>query len=406
MRYPIRRITPEDHEEFIKTMSVPFGMDPTPGLRARFRIALEQADLSAAYDGGQMVSTFGSYDLKLTVPGGGTVPTAGTTVVTVLPTHRRQGILRSHMFEHFREANDKGQPLAALWASESHIYGRFGYGPATEAARITIQKPHATLSPPVEIRGSMRLVDADEALSVFPKIYEAVVKTRPGMFERSSDWWKVRKLADPEEIRRGATSQRLVLHVRDGEPVGYAIYRIMADYRNQSMELQMLEILGQDPPAERALWQYLFGVDLVTTISHWNLPADDPLSWWIEQPRELHRIVTDSIWVRPVNVAEALSRRRYSSAGRLAFRFRDEYCPWNEGTFVVTASQDGSGQCEKIEAPHELELTPFTLGALYLGGHRIRDLAKAGLIGGSPEAIETADAMFATSSLPWCQEIF
>lgn len=406
MHYPIRNISADQKEAFLKTMSIPFGMDVSPGMTARFRIAMETAALKAAFDGEQMISTFGAYPLSLTVPGGNSVPTAGTTLVTVLPTHRRQGVLTAHMRQHFQEAYDEGQPLAALWASESHIYGRFGYGPAAESARITIPKAAAKLLEPVDIKGGMRLVEVEEALEIFPEIYRPLVKTRPGMFERSADWWKVRVLGDPEELRHGATSHRRVLHQRDGQPVGYAVYRIHPTFSHHDTELQLVELIGQDPLAERALWQYLFGVDLITTITHWNLPVDDPLSWWVEQPRKLQPKLSDSVWVRPVNVIEALTRRRYASAGELVFQFRDDYCPWNEGTYRLTASAEGLGHCEKTQAPAELSLTPFSLGSVYLGGHRVRQLARAGLITGSPEAIHTADALFGWSIKPWCQEVF
>jgi predicted acetyltransferase len=406
MQYPIHNITAEDQERFLKTLSIPFGMDPNPGMKARFRIAMEQAELRAGFDGEQMISTFGAYHLNLTVPGGNSVPTAGTTLVTVLPTHRRQGVLTAHMRQHFQEAYEQDQPLAALWASESHIYGRFGYGPAAETARITIQKAQAKLKEPVDLRGSMRLVETEEALAIFPDIYRPIAKTRPGMFERSSDWWKVRMLADPEEMRRGATSHRRVLHVREGQAVGYAIYRTNPSFSQKATELQLIELIGQDPLAERAVWQFLFGVDLIDTITHWNLPVDDPLVWWVEQPRELSRKLTDSIWVRPVNVVEALSRRRYGAAGELVFQFRDDFCPWNEGTFRLSATADGQGHCEKTQAAAELSLTPFTLGSIYLGGHSVRPLARAGLIPGSPEALHQTEALFGWTVKPWCQEVF
>jgi predicted acetyltransferase len=310
------------------------------------------------------------------------------------------------MRQHFQEAYGQGQPLAALWASESHIYGRFGYGPAAEGARITIPKPHATLLDPIDVRGSMRLLEFDEALNVFPDVYRHIVKTRPGMFERSPDWWKIRILADPEEMRRGATSHRRVLHVRDGEPAGYAIYRTHPTFSHQPAELQIVELFGLDVLAERALWQYVFGVDLIASITHWNLPVDDPLSWWVEQPRELQRKLADSLWVRPVNLIEALNQRRYPAAGDLVFQFRDEFCPWNEGTFRLVVSADGQGHAEKTNAPAELVLTPYTLGSIYLGGLPVRQLARAGLIPGSPEAIHKADGLFAWTLKPWCQEVF
>lgn len=406
MSFPIRKITADQQDEFLKTMSVPFGTDPSPAWIAQFQITLVQADLCSAFDGDRMVSTFGSYDLQLTVPGGALVPMAGTTVVTVLPTHRRQGILRAHMAEHFREARERGQILAGLWASESSIYGRFGYGPGAERFQITLPKPHARLKNPADIRGTMRLLELDEALALFPGVYDRAVQNRPGMFVRTPDWWKLRNLADPEEHRRGATSHRRVLYEKNGEPAGYAIYRTKTDYTTYTTELLLIELIGQNPEAEHALWQFLFGVDLVSTIKHWNLPVDDPILWWLEQPREMQRQPSDSIWIRLIDVAEALNRRHYAAPGRIVFRFRDELCPENEGIFTLESGADGFGRCERSAKPPELELTPFTLGAVYLGGHRVGELARAGLIGGSSDALRRADAMLSWDPKPWCQEIF
>ncbi len=406
MTYPIRKIEAGEHEQFLQTMSVPFLTDPNEGWRERFRATSQFAKLWSAFDGDRMVSTFGSYDLDLTVPGSVSVPTAGTTLVTVLPTHRRQGILRSHMVEHFQDAHRNGKVLAALWASESHIYGRFGYGPATEASTITLEKPYAQLKEPVEIRGSMRLVSKEEALAAFPEIYSRVAADRPGMFQRSPAWWNDRILIDPEDLRRGSSSHRRVLHLRDGQFVGYAIFRTLTDYAHETAKLNIVEVIGQDPEAERALWQFLFGVDLITTITHWNRPLDDPLFWWLEQPREMWPKRSDSVWVRPLNVIEALQRRKYSQTGELTIRYRDEYCPWNDGVFLLKTEGDGSAFCETTTADPMLELTPFTLGAVYLGGHRIRELAHAGLITGTQHAITLADQMFAWPIPPWCPEVF
>lgn len=42
------------------------------------------------------------------------------------------------MEERLRRAAAAGSPLAALWASESAIYGRFGYGAATQGVTVEI----------------------------------------------------------------------------------------------------------------------------------------------------------------------------------------------------------------------------------------------------------------------------
>ena len=81
----------------------------------------------------------------LTVPGG-ELPTAGVTVVGVLPTHRRRGVLRSLMRAQLDDAHERGEPLAALWASEESIYGRFGYGLASFCGEITLAHEYTSFA--------------------------------------------------------------------------------------------------------------------------------------------------------------------------------------------------------------------------------------------------------------------
>jgi predicted acetyltransferase len=405
MSVQIRAVAAEEIEAFQRTLGVPFGFDPTPEQFARFRNVFELDRLRAAFDGDQMVATFGALSLRMTVPGN-VLPVAGTTVVTVLPTHRRQGVLRMLMTEHLAELHRNGEPLATLWASESSIYDRFGYGPASERAMSKLEKSYARMREPVDVRASMRLVERAEAQKLFPAVYDVVASRRPGMISRSETWWTHRVLSDPEYARRGGTSHRRVLHVRDGRPAGYAVYRTRTDVEQGTTEVRVIELVGIDTAAEKALWQYLFGIDLVTSIVQWNQPIDDPLRWWLEQPRRMERKVEDALWLRPVDVAAALAGRRYSCAGTLALRVRDPLCRWNEGVWKLEADSNGVGRCRHADVDPDVELTPSALGMVYLGGHRFSALERSGLVTGAPEALHRADALFTWDPLPWCQELF
>jgi predicted acetyltransferase len=252
----------------------------------------------------------------------------------------------------------------------------------------------------------MQLLEQHEALEHFPSIYRKVAPQRPGMFERSDHWWQHRVLSDPEQSRNGATAHRRVLHTRDGEPAGYVIYRTRTNHIESTAEVRLVELIGIDPQAEKSLWQFIFGIDLVDSIMYWNLPADDPVHWWLEQPRRMERKIEDSLWVRPVDVAAALSGRRYSSAGTVVFRMRDELCPWNDGVYRLDVDHEGAARCQSVNAEAELDLTPYALGATFLGGHRFGDLARAGLVKGTPVALQRADSIFKWDPLPWCQEVF
>lgn len=403
MSIQIRAISADQLDSFEQAMSVPFLYDPTSERTQNFKDLFDADRLRAAFDGKQMVGTIGAHSFQMVVPGN-VLPMAGTSVVTVLPTHRRQGVMRALMAEHLGEVHQKGEPLAALWASESSIYGRFGYGPACELAEMKIERSFAKLREPVDLRGAMRLVERDEAVALFPEIYDRVVRTRPGMYLRTEHWWQHRILCDPEFKRFGASTHRRVLHVRDGQPVGYAIFRTQVD--DVRATLHLIELIALDAESEKALWEFLFGVDLITSIEYWGLPVDASIVWWLEQPRKMERKIEDALWVRPVDVVACLNGRQYSHAASVVFRMRDELCPWNEGVFRLEADADGVGNCEPSNADAELELTPFALGSAYLGGHRFCDLARAGVLSGSTEALQRADAMFNWSPRPWCQEVF
>ena len=89
----------------------------------------------AAFENGQMVGTSGAYSSRITVPGGDSIPVAAVTDVAVLPTHNRRGIGTMLMRDQLERIRDRGEIGAALWASESIIYGRWGYGMAVQTGR-------------------------------------------------------------------------------------------------------------------------------------------------------------------------------------------------------------------------------------------------------------------------------
>jgi predicted acetyltransferase len=401
----LRIITPDELETFHQTMGVVLGFESTPADVERFRKVCELERFRAAFDGKQMVATFGTFSLHLTVPGN-VLPTGGTTVVTVLPTHRRRGIMRRLMVQHLTDVHERGEPLAALWASEGSIYGRFGYGPACDRVSTMLSKPFAQMQEPVEIHGTMQLLDKHKALSIFPKIFETAAAGRPGMYRRDEAWWKYRILEDPPEWRSGASRQHNVVHISDGQPLGYVMYRTHFDPGSQTTEVRIPELIATTSGAEKALWQYVFGIDLISSIRAWNRPVDDPLLWWLTDPRRMERKVKDALWIRPVDVPAALNGRRYSSAGSIVFRVVDDICTWNTGIYQLETDSDGTGRCTKSTDKPELDVTAHALGATYLGGHRFQDLSRAGVVSGSVEAFQKADAMFSWYPLPWCQEVF
>ena len=406
MEYELRPIRPDEWEKFVAADAVAFGWNPSAEEFTDVQQIFEIDRSLATFDGSDIVSTTGIFSWELTVPGGA-LPAAGVTWVSVMPTHRRQGILTAMMRRQLSDVHDRGEALAALWASESVIYGRFGYGLAVEGVDIEIDRARTTLARAPEAPGRCRLVTREEALSSWPGVYDRVRAVQPGFYSRSELWWKHHSLRENERPQRGFHSRFFVQYEEDGTPLGYARYRTRNDSQNgyPSGTVAVHELVAAGPEANAALWQYVFGVDLMGTITAFNRPVHDPLLWMLADPRRLVRKSYDSMWVRVIDVPPALEARRYSATGKLVLDVRDDFCPWVEGRYELESGAEGA-RCRPTDAEADIVLRAADLGAVYMGGVRFGTLARAGRIEGDARALARADAMFSWDPLPWCHEVF
>jgi predicted acetyltransferase len=379
-----------------------FAMEGGAEAAERFSRVLPVERMLAAWDGDQVVGGTGALPFRLSVPGGA-VACAGTTVVGVAPTHRRRGVLRAMMRAHLDQAHERGEPVAALWASEEGIYRRFGYGGAAFAGEVTIPREYVAFDAPIEQRGRARLVGRDEALVAFPQVLEAQARRRPGMILRTREWWEDRTLADPPGRRDGGGPKRFALLEHEGDPVAYAIYRHRFGYEEGSSTgaIVVVEAVAAGPEAAAGLWRFLLDIDWVATVHASLLPPDHPLFFLLQQPRRMKYRMGDGLWVRLVDVAAALAARTYPD-GELVLEVRDELCLWNAGRWQIAG-----GEVSPTDAAGDVALDVSALGAAYLGGVSLACLAQGGHVDElRPGGLERADALLGHALHPWCPEIF
>jgi predicted acetyltransferase len=380
-----------------------FGMTPTGERMQRFLDQITAERMHAAWENGTIVGGAGAFAFDLSVPGGD-VPTAGVSVVGVYPTHRRRGVLRSLMRGQLDAAHERGEPLAALWASEETIYGRFGYGLAAFCGEITLAHEYTSFAQPTPPDGNVRFLELDEARETVPPVYERVRAQWPGMFSRNELWWENREFDDPDERRDGAGPKRWVAYERDGTVDAYAVYRHKPGWDEGSTvaELRVVEALAATPSAERDLWGYLLSIDWKATVRASLLPPDHALFLLLATPRRLRYRMGDGLWVRLVDVGAALSGRQYAADGSVVFEVQDEFCPWNDGRWKLE-----SGAAERTDAEADIALPVQSLGSAYLGGISFASLARAGRAEELKDgALMRADQMFRWDRHPWCPEIF
>ena len=368
----------------------------------RERKILPASRALAAYDGGRPVGLTAAYAFDLTIPGG-QLPCAGVTWVGVLPTHRRQGILRDFMKRQLADIQGWGEPIAALWASEAAIYGRFGYGPAAPGLYAKSDSARFALRDDRGAEASIRLVDADEAYRLFPPVYERVRPERPGMLTRSETWWKELRLADSKEWRRGASQKFYAVVEVDGTAEGYATYRVKGEWEDgmPKGEVRAIEVFATTPRAAREVWRFLHNVDLTIRVDVHSLDPASPILLAVSDIRALGLKYADALWLRLVDLDAALKARSYRAGESVVLEVTDEICPWNAGRYRVG---DDAGRTDNTA---DLALDTADLASAYLGAFDFHRLVHAGRADERREgAAEAATLLFRTDLPPYCPEVF
>jgi predicted acetyltransferase len=400
----IRTITEDEFEPAIRSLEASFSGSITDEDLERERPVAELDRWHAAFEDGRIVGGAMAVSYRMTVPGG-VVPTAGVTGVGVLPTHRRRGINTALMRAQLRDVHERGEPLAALYASEGGIYGRFGYGQAAFLGEMKLEVGRSDFIRGYHPEGRVRLVDHAEALPLMREVYEAEWRRRPGTMEMDDRWWTWLFSGSKKDEEQPTY---YAVHDVDGVPDGYATYKVKHEWPDSiaKLELTVRQMVGSTPQGWADVWRYLFDVDLVHVVDAWNRPMDDPLLQLMQEPRRLRFSLKDGLYVRLVDVPAALAARSYASAETLVIEVRDPFCPWNEGTFALETGPDG-GSCEPTAAAPQISCSATDLGAVYLGGFGFRRLHRAGLIHEHEAgAMARADAAFGWDPAPWCPFVF
>ncbi len=415
--YAIRPIAADEFAAFYAVIEHAFNAGYPTSAELEHELATFEFDRSlAAFDGADLVGTTSACTFRMTVPGGAAA-VAGVTAVSVLPSHRRRGILSSLMHRQLADVRDRGEAIAALFASETGIYGRYGYGTASVELDFTIRRGEGTV-PSSVAQGlgrapRLRLAEPGDVRAELGQVYDCVLRNRPGMPARDDRWWN-HVLWDPEHRRSGRSPLRCVIAEDDAGPCGYALFSARQEWGEHGLPggvLAVRELMATDPAAHAAVWGDLLTRDLVAEVRARMRPADDPLLHLLADSRRTRTHLLDGLWVRLVSVPGALAGRRYACAVDVVIDVTDDLFAENAGRWRLRApGPDGApdgASCEPASAPADVALSVRALGAAYLGGTRLGALAAAGLVTEiRPGALAALSAAMSWDPAPWCPAIF
>lgn len=353
----------------------------------------------AAFDGETPIGIVTSFATELLVPGGQTLSTAAVDGVGVRADWTRRGVLTAMMARQLPDFVERGHVLAALHASESTIYGRFGYGPAASLKSVRLRKPRARWREEVPTNGRVRFVTADEAVKLVPEVYRDIGLFRPGMIARPEVWWP----AEFDSRITGPGGYQVVVHRGPDGDDGYAVFRVSGRSSETGPVAEVRELHASAPEAVAGLWRFLLNIDLVSEVRAQSRPADEPIAGMLTDIRACEVVgAGDELWVRLVDVEAALNARTYFDAEPVVLDVHDRRLPANSGRYRV-----GPDGAERGDAEPAVRLDVDVLAMLYLGEWTATALAQCGRL----EVLDRAalprlDELFRSTTKAWCGTSF
>lgn len=397
----IRSTAAEDLGLLIDTVHTAFGRFPeTPddngGGLWWSAIEIERGLLAVTGDG-KAVGSATAHSFELTLPGEVVAPAAGITAVGVLPTHRRQGVLTAMMRHQLADLRERGEALAVLLSTEGTIYGRFGYGPATYTRRLTVQRSQGAFRAEGTATGTIEVLKRSECVEIMEDVYDRYRRAQIGALSRPHRWWALGAGMPPV-----APAPRHVAVHRDddGVPDGYATYTV------DDGKLVIDETITSDDAVFTALARFALDHDLVTEVTFRHFPTGHPLRWQLADINagKLSSEI-DWLWVRLLDVPEALTARRYLSDGELVLDVRDPFLG-EHGRHLLSV-RDGEASCVATDREPDLSFDVRDLGSVYLGGTTPSTLIRAGHVRAhNARAAATADLLFRAARPPHCLHWF
>jgi predicted acetyltransferase len=366
----------------------------------------------AGFVGPQLAGTAGAFATELTVPGGATIALAAITGVTVLPTHRRQGLLREMMTAQLADCVDRGEVAAMLIAAEWPIYGRYGYGMATEATTTVLDARAARFSEPVERadRGTIELVDPADLRAMAPAVFDAHRRSVAGPIDRVDLTWDLTLglRSRPRDPHPTGGRVGVVHRTAAGAVDGYALYRAREEWvdNRPDVKVEVDELLTAEPIAYRELWQFLASIDWVTKVVAHVRPVDEPLRFLLGDGRAaVQRDRSDHMWLRILDIRKALEARTYDVPFTLTVEVHDTQLGLG-GRFVLDGGPDGA-TATPTAAGADIALQVDALSGAYLGGTPLWWFARQGKVEErTAGALRTLGAALRTEHAPWCTTNF
>lgn len=347
------------------------------------------------FEGGVLSGVANGYASQIALPGGQRVRHLSVTHVGVAPQATRRGVASRLLVEQLRRAKADGYVVAGLRASDSRIYGRYGYGIASWSVRQELDLSRASLAVPA-IREGLRFVDAYQSFDLFKRISDSSPTPRAAALSRWDGWWAMQEL----RVRHAGTPHYAVVFAPHGAERGFLRFHIEPSdnwFTSPRRSIVVDDLVAHDGEAWRSLIGHLFSQDILHRAVFPSCPADDPLPLLVTDPRAIEVSgLRDESWVRPLDLAALLNGRSYQGTEAVVVDVDDPIIPENSGKWRI-----GPDGVAKSNEASNAWIGIGDLASLIFGAQGATALATSGrLVTSSDAATVRLDSLFRTERKP------
>ncbi len=325
--------------------------------------------------------------------GGRSVRTAGVAGVGIEPDRRGRGLAKDLMQRFLREMRESGYPLSTLYPSTYGLYRAVGYERAGGHWLASLRPE--SLDVPRGNRAEMRPATEDDE-PLLRATWSAWARTHTGQLDRGDYLWT--RVQEP----RGKPVHACLVE-GEGGVEGYVRW-LQTELEGSPYELQVVDVAALTATAAMRILAFFAGHGSITRRVSWASGPGDPLLALL--PERRFRLELGDEWMlRLVDVRAALEARGYPPGveAEVHLALEDELLPENSGPWVLRVA-DGRGEVTR-GGQGRLTMDVRGLAPLYSGYQSPAQLAPAGLVRGSREDLEAAQAVFAGSA-PWMSDDF
>jgi len=314
--------------------------------------------------------------------GGQRVSSLGLAGVAVGAGARGSGVALGMLREVFVEARREGLAVSSLYPSTVALYRKAGYELAGHYCATKL-----TLAECPRFRSALALDElGKEDEPAVEQLYAAVASERAGYLDRAPYNW------DRVRTARGAAVLGVGVRGANGlEGYAYLRHSPSSGFPN---DLKLSDFVAATPAACLKLYDFLACHRSTSEHALWYGGAADARLFPL--PDKIYQVSVESRWMlRILDVGRALEQRGYPDVEReLSLEVSDDVLPENGATYRLRVA-GGHALVERTSGAGNVRLDVRALAALYTGFISAPELARAGLVSGSPRALASLSLLFA-----------